>query len=289
VYQLKNSFEGNRGLPRLLTGDSAREPPSPKFLTPLLTGVSVMLRFLPRRSIQTMKAVLSICMIVAATFVWAAETPAPLPPAAAVVKGEVLEVKDVESYTYLRLKTKDGETWAAIGKAPVSKGAKVTIENVTVMTNFESKSLKKTFPTILFGTLVGAGGSAPGAGNDMVAAHSGVAKTADTGDIHVAKATGANARTVAEIMTKGTELKDKPVLVRAKVVKYNPGIMGKNWIHLRDGSGSAADNTNDVLATTTNPAKTGDVVTVKGVVRTNKDFGSGYSYKVLIEEATLQQ
>jgi DNA/RNA endonuclease YhcR with UshA esterase domain len=236
-----------------------------------------------------MKAVLSICMIVAATLVSAAEDPAPLPPAAAVVKGEVLEVKDVESYTYLRLKTRDGETWAAVGKAPVSKGAKVTIENVMVMTNFESKSLKKTFPTILFGSLGGAGGSAPGAGHDMAAAHSGLARTADTGAIHVAKATGANARTVAEIMTKGAELKDKPVLVRAKVVKYNPGIMGKNWVHLRDGSGSAADNTNDVLATTTNPAKTGDVVTVKGVVRTDKDFGSGYSYKVLIEEATLQQ
>jgi hypothetical protein len=236
-----------------------------------------------------MKTVLSICLFVAATFVWAAETPAPIPPAAAVVKGQVLEVKDVESYTYLRLKTKDGETWAAVGKAPLSKGAKVTIENVMVMTNFESKSLKKTFPTILFGTLAGAGGSALGAANEMAAAHSSLAKTKDNGDIHVAKASGANARTVAEIMTQAAELKDKPVLVHAKVVKYNPGIMGKNWIHLRDGSGSAADNTNDILATTTNPAKTGDVVTVKGVVRTDKDFGSGYSYKVLIEEATLQQ
>lgn len=236
-----------------------------------------------------MKALLAISMIVTATFVWASENPAPLPPAAAVVKGEVLEVKDVESYTYLRLKTKDGETWAAVGKAPVRKGAEVTIENVMVMKNFESKSLKKNFQTILFGTLGGAGGSAPGAGNDMATARSGLAKTADTGDIHVPKASGANARTVAEIMTKGAELKDKPVLVRGKVVKYNPEIMGKNWIHLRDGSGSVANNTNDVLVTTTNQAKTGDVVTVKGVVRTDKDFGSGYSYKVLIEEATLQQ
>ena len=236
-----------------------------------------------------MKALLAICMIVAATFVWAGESPAALSPAAAVVKGEVLEVKDVESYTYLRLKTKDGETWAAVSKAPVKKGAEVTIENAMVMNNFESKSLKKTFPTILFGTLGGAGGSAPGAGDDMATAHAGLAKTADTGDIHVPKASGANARTVAEIMTKGAELKDKPVLVRGKVVKYNPEIMGKNWIHLRDGSGSAADNTNDVLVTTTNQAKIGDIVTVKGIVRTDKDFGSGYSYKVLIEEATLQQ
>jgi len=236
-----------------------------------------------------MKALLAICMIVAAPFVWAGKNPAPFPPAAAVVKGEVLEVKDVESYTYLRLKTKDGETWAAVGKAPVKKGAEVTIENVMVMNNFESKSMKQTFPTILFGTLGGAGGNSPGAGNDMATARTGLAKTTDAGDIHVPKASGANARTVAEIMTKGAELKDRPVLVRGKVVKYNPEIMGKNWIHLRDGSGSVANNTNDVLVTTTNQAKTGDVVTVKGVVRTDKDFGSGYSYKVLIEEATLQQ
>jgi DNA/RNA endonuclease YhcR with UshA esterase domain len=230
-----------------------------------------------------MKTLLAICTIVAAPFVWAGENPAPIPPASNIVRGEVLEVQDVAGYTYLRLKTKDGETWAAVSKAPAKKGAQVTIENVRVMNNFESKSLKKTFPTILFGSLGGAG-----AGNDMAAAHSGVARTTDSGDIHVPKASGANARTVAEIITKGAEMKDKPVLVRGKVVKYSPEIMGKNWIHLRDGSGSAADNTNDLIVTTMNQAKTGDVLTVKGVVRTNKDFGSGYSYKVLIEEATLQ-
>jgi len=109
-----------------------------------------------------------------------------------------------------------------------------------------------------------------------------------TGPINIAKASGANARTVAEIVTKAAELKDKPVLVRGKIVKYNPEVMGKNWIHLRDGSGVAADNTHDILVTTTTQAKLGDVVTVTGVVRTDKDFGSGYAYKVLIEEATLQ-
>jgi len=237
-----------------------------------------------------MKILLAICLIVAAPFapfapsVWAGETPAPAPvsPSAAVVTGEVLEVRDVDSYTYLRLKTKDGETWAAVEKAPVKKGAKVTIENVMVMKNFESKSLKKTFPTILFGNL-GSTGKVNGS------PHSGAAKTMDTtGPINIAKASGANARTVAEIVTKAAELKDKPVLVRGKIVKYNPEVMGKNWIHLRDGSGVAADNTHDILVTTTTQAKLGDVVTVTGVVRTDKDFGSGYSYKVLIEEATLQ-
>jgi hypothetical protein len=234
-----------------------------------------------------MKALLSILIIVAATFAWAGEGSISTPQVT-VVKGEVLEVMEVESYTYLRLKTKDGETWAAVSKAPVKKGAKVTIENVMVMNNFESKSLKKTFQTIVFGTLSGAGATGAGSGNAMAMAHSGNAKTPDTTDIRVSKATGANARTVAEIITKSAELKDKAVLVQGKVVKYNAGIMGKNWIHLRDGSGSAADNTNDVLVTTMSEAKTGDIVTLKGIVRTNKDFGSGYSYKVLIEDATLQ-
>ncbi|SRR6266581_3722921 len=236
-----------------------------------------------------MKAILAICISVAVTFVWAGETPAPVPPGTTVVKGEVLEIKDVESYTYLRLKTKDGETWAAVDKAPVKKGAVVTIENVLVMDNFESKALHKTFPTILFGTLGVAPGSSADAGSDVATAHSGLAKSTDSADIHVPKASGANGRTVAEIMTKSAALKDKPVLVRGKIVKYSAGIMGKNWIHLRDGSGSAADNTNDIIVTTTNQAKNGDVVMVSGVVRTDKDFGSGYSYKVLIEEATLQQ
>jgi len=236
-----------------------------------------------------MKALLSILLIVATTLVWAGETPAATPSATTAIKGDVLEVKDVDSYTYLRLKTKDGETWAAVGKFPVKLGDKVTIENVMVMNNFESKSLKKTFQTIVFGTLAGAGSSVTGSGNAMAMAHAGNAKIPDTGDVQVPKATGANARTVAEIITKSAELKDKPVLVRGKVVKYNAGIMGKNWIHLRDGTGSAAGNTNDVLVTTMSGTKVGDVVTVKGIVRTDKDFGSGYAYKILIEEATFQQ
>jgi hypothetical protein len=221
-----------------------------------------------------MKVLLAIGMVVVSSFVFAGENPAPLAP----VKGQVLEVQDVKSYSYLRLKTRDGETWAAISKAPVKKGSEVTIENVMVMNNFESKSLKKTFKTILFGTLA----VAPGA--SMAKEHA--AKAVEIGDVRVAKAVGENARTVEEINTKTTELKDKPVLLHGKIVKYNPGIMGKNWLHLRDGSGTDANN--DILVTSNSQAKAGDVVTVKGIVRTDKDFGSGYSYKVIIEDATIQ-
>jgi len=127
------------------------------------------------------------------------------------------------------------------------------------------------------------------AGGDMAAVHAGVAKPADVGEVKVAKATGPDARTVAEVVAKRTDLKDKTVVVRGKVVKFTPGVMDKNWIHLRDGTGSAADGTNDVVVTTKDETQIGAVVLVKGVVHTDKDLGSGYSYKVLIEEATLQK
>ena len=72
-------------------------------------------------------------------------------------------------------------------------------------------------------------------------------------------------------------------------MKFTPAVLGKNWIHLRDGTGSAADGTNDLVVTTKDEAKVGDVVLVKGVVQTDRDLGSGYSYKLLVEEATLQK
>ena len=248
-----------------------------------------------------MKALFAICLIFTSTFIWATEeTPASMPSAAPAataptitVTGKVLEVKNVESYTYLRLNTKDGEIWAAVMKAPIKKGSTVTVESAVVMNNFESKSLKKTFPTILFGTLGGSAAAAavPPGGHGMGTAYPLVPgkKLEAINDAPVAKASGANARTVAEIITKRAELKDKPVVMRGKVVKFNPGIMGKNWIHLRDGSGAASDHTDDVLVTTKDQARIGDVVVAKGVVHTDRDLGSGYSYKVLIEEATLQK
>ena len=206
----------------------------------------------------------------------------------------MLEVKDVESYTYLRLKTAQGETWAAVPTAQVKKGAKVTIENAMVMNNFESKALKKTFDSVVFGTLGTGQAAAAARAASRVSRrprpHALPPKAEPAAPTSRCRRPPApNARTVAEIMTKPAALKDKPVLVRGKIVKYNSGIMGKNWVHLRDGSGSAADQTNDMLVTTTEEAKVGDIVTAKGMVRTDKDFGAGYSYKVIVEEATLQK
>jgi len=247
---------------------------------------------------QSLVAVVTVfCFGINAGIAAAADTSAPMKPAPAApaapapasITGKVLEVKDVETYTYLRLKTAKGEIWAAVGKAPVKVGSEVTIEHVSMMANFESKTLKRKFDQIAFGSLAGSGAAAHAPAGDMAAAHAGLSKVADVGDVKVARATGPDARTVAEVVGKRTDLKDKTVVVRGKVVKFTPGVMDKNWIHLRDGTGSAADGTNDIVVTTQDETQIGAVVLVKGVVHTDKDLGSGYSYKVLIEEATLQK
>jgi hypothetical protein len=109
----------------------------------------------------------------------------------------------------------------------------------------------------------------------------------DVGKIEVKKAEGADGKTVAEIFAHKTSLKEAPVAVRGKVVKYNPGIMGKNWIHLRDGSGSPEKKDNDITITTLDTAAVGDVVLVRGKLHIDRDFGSGYSYPVIIEDGKV--
>jgi hypothetical protein len=224
------------------------------------------------------------CLILAtfcATPAWCGANQAPAAPT--TLTGEVLESKDAGGYTYLLLKTKDGETWAAVNPVSVKKGAKVTLENAMVMDNFESKSLKRTFKTLVFAKLVD-----PNGASTTISPHAEPVKPAATSTAKVVKASGANAYTVAEIVTKAGALKDKPAQVNGQVVKYNAGIMGKNWVHLRDGSGTAANNNHDILVTTTAETKVGEVVTASGVVRTNKDFGAGYVYQVILEEATIK-
>jgi hypothetical protein len=93
--------------------------------------------------------------------------------------------------------------------------------------------------------------------------------------------------TIADLAKKASSLEGTQVKVAGHVVKENDGILGKNWIHLQDGTGSATDKSNDVLVTTDGTAKVGDVVEATGTVRTKQDYGSGYAYDFLLEHATV--
>jgi hypothetical protein len=248
----------------------------------------------------------SIAVILVAALAAAAcdgkRTPAPAPQPSSVasvisaappnapnaVAGSVLETMDAGGYTYLRLSTPGGEKWAAVQQAKVAVGDKVTITGVSLMTGFASPTLKRTFDEIYFGTLDGQGAkggpTAPG-GSSLL----GASPAPATPVAAVAKAAGPTGRTVAEIWANKTTLKDKPVAVRGTVVKFNAGILGKNWIHLQDRSPSTAPGDNDITVTTSATTAVGDVIVVRGITRTDKDFGSGYTYPVLVEDATIEK
>jgi hypothetical protein len=247
-----------------------------------------------------MKTTMFLAMMFFSGVVWAAEVPAI--DDSNCLPGRVLQTNDVDVYTYILLQTPDGETWAAVDKAKVETGGEIAIVHATVMKDFWSRSQNRTYEWIVFGSLAKSceapanPDSAMAAQSEMaMAAHRaagvtvGAAVPATAGPVQVAKAEGPAGRTVAEVVADAAILADNRVAVRGRVARYTADVMGKNWIHLQDGSGSAGDGTNDILVTTFAQANIGDVVLVKGVVHTNRDFGAGYAYKVLIEEATLDR
>lgn len=211
----------------------------------------------------------------------------------ASIKGKVTERINASNYTYLKLDTADGEIWAAVQEAEIPVGAQVEIASPSRMDGFESKTLKRRFDKIVFGYLAtGKGAGSPHGSMDMASAaeqHAAAAAgPSEIGDVKVPKAEGADARTVAEVWEQKAKLKDAKVTIRGKVVKANSA-MGKTFLHLRDGTGSAAEKTNDITVTTEDTVQKGDTVVITGVVHTEVDFGSGYSYPVLIEQAKIKK
>ena len=93
-------------------------------------------------------------------------------------------------------------------------------------------------------------------------------------------------RTIAEVFDQRTELGGTNVRVRAKVVKVTENVMGKNWVHLRDGT-AGTDGSDDLTVTTAATVRLGDVVVASGNLALDRTFGHGYTYPVLLEDATL--
>lgn len=232
---------------------------------------------------------------------------------AAAIAGSITETMDAGAYTYLKLATSKGEVWAAVRKTKVSVGQQATVTQAMLMSDFESPTLKRKFERIYFGALAGAAASHPSQGGPMGGpmggmmgkGHGGTQGMPSAGDLQVAhgrvgnaakltlarplpKAEGANAYTIAELYAQRAALAGKAVRVRGQVTKFNAEIMGRNWVHLQDGSGSSERDDFDLTVTTKDTAQPGQVVLVQGLVQQDRDFGAGYRYTVILEDATLK-
>jgi len=222
------------------------------------------------------------------------------------LRGTVKETMNVGGYSYLLLETAHGEVWAAARQLPVAVGNEVEIAGLMPMVNFSSPSLKRTFDVIQFvgqaqvvgGDAAAATAATPGQapplqpGQEMPPGHPPIGQMTPTqpgpsglpepGDIEAM----ADGVTVAQLFEKKAELDGKPVKFRGRVVKANSGILGKNWMHIQDGTGAAG--TNDITVTSeTGFAPKGSLVVIEGTLGLDRDFGAGYSYAVIVENANV--
>jgi len=200
--------------------------------------------------------------------------------------GKVLQVINSGGYSYVHLKKKTGEKiWLAVTAAEIPVGSQQTFNPGMVMHNFESKTLKRTFDKIVFTEL--AKPAKETKGKTEVSGKSPGSKGTVSPDtkVSVKKATGKNAYTIAELYKNKAKLNKKKVVVRGKVVKVSSNIMNRNWVHLRDGSGSHATGDFNLVVTSKSVPAEGEVVLVNGTLYKGKDFGGGYKYDVIVEDA----
>lgn len=203
--------------------------------------------------------------------------------------GRVVETMDAGTYTYVRVAGEDREIWAAATKFDVAVGEEVVVPLEMEMRDFHSDTLNRDFPVIYFTSMIGRPGQA--AGPAMPPGHPPIsgAAAAEGGDASPPESVepAAGGVAVAQVWADKENLAGSTVTVRGKVVKFNGGILGTNWIHLQDGTGDAAAGTHDITVTSASPATVGDVITVTGAVVVNQDFGAGYSYPVMIKDASI--
>jgi len=262
-----------------------------------------------------MKRILLTCSLLLATYLpcsFAAELPkdaAAAPPANKGFSGKVVETMNAASYTYVLIDTGSEKRWVAAPQFPVKIGDTVAVPAGMEMKDYHSKTLNRDFASVYFTGGVRVNGKATDEdptlsaglrelpqGHPPIAGSAPQPKMPDGHPQIGAKTTAAapdfskikkaqGGKTVAEIYSGKAKLNGQQTSVRGKVVKYNEQIMGKNWIHIQDGTGAIGSN--DLLVTSATAVKVGDTVLVTGKVVTDKDFGSNYKYAIMIEDAKV--
>ena len=263
----------------------------------------------------------------------AEEKPSPPPTEAATaavvldgiaLQGNVIETMNSSGYTYVLLDAAQGKIWVALPETEIKVGQAVTCAPGMTMKNFVSKTLNRTFATIVFSPGLDQGGAsvtqpvpaAPAKGKDgagfgeaLQAEKPGKAappataadstalgtSTGSTGaivpstEINVHKAPGPNSYSVGECFEQAKDLNSKTIKVRGKVMKISRMIMGKNWLHIQDGTGNPLKNQHDLVVTTQDDPGENVIVTVEGALSANRDFGAGYKYEVIVEDAKVEK
>ncbi len=197
------------------------------------------------------------------------------------IDGKVSKSINVPGYTYVEVDTGDDKIWAAVPSTSVTIGEQVSFSIGIPMQNFYSKTLQRNFPVIYFVDHFITDDGATSMSAAAAAAHGSISQepvaelSAD-----ISKVEGGNS--IAEVHAQKDELNGETIRVRGQVTKFTAGVLGKNWVHIRDRS-----TTNDLTVTTDATVAASDVVIFEGKLALDKDFGYGYIYSVILEDASV--
>jgi len=205
----------------------------------------------------------------------------------------VTEVLQTSNYTYLHVKENDSLKWLAVPSMQASAGETYYYADGLPMQQFESKELHRKFDEVIF---LG-GVSAEPIGSKPVATPAHRMQPGDASQPYTRKATPdvkkdikietpSDCISIADLFAKKDSYAGKTVRVKGQVTKYSAEIMNKNWIHLQDGTTS--NGKFDLTITSAGATKTGDIITVEGKIVLNKDFGYGYTFEVMMEDASVK-
>lgn len=213
------------------------------------------------------------------------------PVPAGMVRGTVLETMDSGGYTYVFIETDQDKLWMAAQQTAVQVGDTVQAPQGMPMSDFESMSLNRTFDVIFFVNGL-KNLSAPNlaedqAGNVLPKNHPSIGDAVETPAADTSVVELEPGQNIAYVYANKDSLANQQVSLRGKVVKYNAGILGWNFIHIQDGSGDAADGNNDLTVTSKSTTAMGETIVVSGTILLDKDFGAGYRFPLLMEDASI--
>jgi hypothetical protein len=214
-----------------------------------------------------------LALMVTLSFGWAS--------AATYHEAKVKEVVHAGSYTYLNVQSGERDYWAVVQRADMPEGAWVRFKEEMAFPTYESKALERTFEDVVFASELYYRTTEEASKHlDLI-----------TEPVDASPYKQADTLSIQELQKKHVELAGKEIVLRAKVVKVSQHILDRNWVHLQDGTGSAypGEAVGRVVATSQEAPTVGDVVRVKARVAIDKDFGSGYVYPIILEEATFGQ
>jgi len=197
-------------------------------------------------------------------------------------KVTVKEVLNAAGYSYLLVSEGRNEQWLAVNEMDVNIGTTYYYQGGLKMTNFKSRELDRVFESVIFLDQISLEPPLPPEEVSLSTAHS---ATIPVEKLDISVEVAEDGISIADLISEKKSYDGKTVRIRGQVTKFNADIMDKNWIHLQDGT--EYDGTFDLTITSDIAVETGETLTFEGKIALDKDFGFGYFYDIIMEDAKL--